>query len=193
MFFLAGYLSASEMTVTLEEKISASSIVATGEVIAIKKGKIQEHPTFGMTQEIFIAFEIHELLKGRHQNRIEIQAASVSYAKEPVTTQTGPDSYTAKMSYMSASAGFSASGIKIGDHFIAYLKEDEDGIYRLAGHSNQYLEFINVGKNTVRDIGQGNRMVPLIEKLDTLRRISKALPEDPGHVVNGPPNSTVGK
>lgn len=152
---------ASEILITLEEKVDESSLVVVGTVTTVRLGEIKkEKGQFLKTQKVIITLKIDEYIYGNAENEINIICYSVFY-----TDKDG--------SIAGATAGFSSYGIAKDNRYIAYL-EQVDGKYYLSGSSNQYLEIINDANNTVNDIGQTSKMVPLDKKIRKLRKLAKS-------------------
>jgi hypothetical protein len=155
---------ASELTQSLEGKITVSDLIIVGTVTSVTRSKIkQEKHIFTKTQQVELKLKVTETIFGKKESEVTVTCYSVQYSKK--TKDGGVSSHN-------CTAGFSGYGIIKGQKYIAYLKK-KDGKYYLSGNSNQYLEEIDDSKGTARDIGQTGDVVPLKEKLEKLRELAK--------------------
>lgn len=156
IFLILGLLScslkASEMRISLEEKVAKSEHVLIGEVVKVSKAyKFPDVEFLDVIRKgIVFELKVREIFKGNQEY-------------EALRIHTGT---------ISGSAGFTGYGVKKGNEFIAYLKKKNEFL-TLAGFSNQYLEPINRNKNEAKDIGQSGNKVRLDQKMKDIEKITK--------------------
>ena len=142
---------ASEMTVSLEEKVKSSKHVVIGKVISVTKADKYPNTAFGdwVKEGVIIELKVFEVFKGHKKYK-------------NVKIHTG---------IVSATAGFTGWGVEKDKEFIAYLKEKEQFL-TLAGFSGQYLEPIDRSKNQANDLGQTLTKVKLDQKILDIEKIT---------------------
>lgn len=158
-------LGGSEMTASLAGKVEVSDLVAIVRIAEVERGKVHQPEDWDSdAQDFTMRAKVLDRIKGRSPDNITIFAYSTSYA---IKDQLGFGSGS-----VFSTAGFSAYGIEPGKSYIAYLREDGKGRYKLGRNSNQYLEVISLDGEMVNDIGQVMDQVPLEPKLRTLRALA---------------------
>lgn len=149
-------MKGSEMTFSLTSKVNDSDLVAIIKITQVERGKIHEpEDWYSTVQDFTMHAEVLERIKGSSPDNVTITAYSTSYS-------TGNGSRF-------STAGFSAYSIEPGKSYIAYLREDRDGRYKLSWNSNQFLEVISPDGKMVNDVGQVLDQVPMDQKLRKLR------------------------
>jgi len=156
IYFQSNIAFSSEVAWSLKQKVSFSDFIAVCTIKSIKLGEIKKHKNYGYskTQEVELVVDIDDFIKGKSERSIKITCYASSYAG------------------VWCSAGFSSKSLEKGQQYIVYLKNIINKYY-LSIHSNQCLEKIDTQKNTVTDIGQTAKQVPLKEKLQELRKLAK--------------------
>ena len=156
--FSLGCGSASELTLSLAQKVTKSDLVA---IVRVKNIASKELASPGHQMMTF-TLEVGEVVKGKVDDKNIVLR---EYSRN-------------------ATATFSGSWIQKESLFLAYLKLKQDGTYTLTGSSNQYFEDITEKKVLfVRDVGQTVNTVTLDEKISKLR----ALVTDSKKVEQGAP------
>ncbi len=163
---LVGQVGASESTASLIEKVRISDVVAIVKITDVEKGRFHvPEGGYEAMLEIKMQVELVDRIKGNPPDAIVVTAYSSSYV---FLDEIG------KMIRVMSTAGFSDYKLEPHKSYIAYLKEDRDGEYRLGRDSNQFLEEIGADGMMVRDIGQTTEQVPLRPKLWKLRALALA-------------------
>lgn len=155
---LVAQATASEMTASLASKVAESDLVAIIKIQAVERGKIHvPHDWHSAVQDFKIHAVVIDRIKGNTPDTIVVTAYSTSYR---VTSEDGRGS-----GMRFSTAGFSAYGIEPGKSYIAYLREDTGGQFKLGWNSNQFLEEISDDGLMVNDIGQTMDQVSLLPKV----------------------------
>lgn len=151
---------ASEITISLEQKVNSSSVIAIIQIEIIELGKIQKrNGYFSKTQEIKITAKLIKSILGKTKRNISFTCQASSFSDGKIN--------------QFSTAGFSSFDIKKGNQYIAYLKKQSDN-FLLIFDSNQALEKIDKANKQVTDIGQTTKKVPLKEKINKLIALVKA-------------------
>ena len=162
---LVGQVAASERTASLAAKVQGSDVVAIIKITAVESGKIHIPEGWdAAVQDFKMNAEVVDRIKGDSPDTIVVSAYSTSYR------MPSEDGISRGMIF--STAGFSAYGIEPGKSYIAYLREDAVGQYRLVWNSNQLLEKISADGLTVNDIGQTMDQVSLTPKMWKLRALA---------------------
>ncbi len=157
--------TASEMTASLASKVAESDLVAIIKIQAVERGKIHvPHDWHSAAQDFKMDAVVIDRIKGDSPDTIVVTAYSTSYT---VSNEDGSGS-----GMMFSTAGFSAYGIEPGKSYLAYLREDTGGQYKLGWNSNQLLEEISPDGLMVNDIGQTMEQVSLLPKVWKLRALA---------------------
>lgn len=155
---LVAQTTGSEMTASLASKVAESDLVAIIKIQAVESGKIHvPHDWHSAAQDFKMHAVVIDRIKGDTPDTIVVTAYSTSYR---VTSEDGR-----RIGMRSSTAGFSAYGIEPGKSYIAYLREDAGGQYKLGWNSNQFLEEISDDGLMVNDIGQTTDQVSLLPKV----------------------------
>ncbi len=162
-------VTASEMTASLASKVEESDLVAIIKITAVERGQIHvPEDWYSTAQDFKMNAAVVDRIKGVSPDTIIVSAYSTSYTRQDEDGQgTGT---------IFSTAGFSAYSIEPGKSYIAYLREDGEGRYRLGWNSNQFLEVISADGVMVNDIGQTRDQVRLAPKLRKLRALASVVP-----------------
>lgn len=163
---LVTQLRGSEMRASLANKVEESDLVVVIKITDADRGEIHVPDDWhSAVQGFTMRADVLDRIKGSSPDNVTITAYSTSYT---VQDENGLGSRS-----MFSTAGFSAYSIEPGKSYIAYLRKDGVGRYKLARNSNQFLEVISSDGELVNDVGQVLDQVPLAPKLRTLRALAR--------------------